>query len=118
MYNSDTELLFPSKLIPTLKAFRGKEWKALVSNVTEKEPSSIEYLAFVLMVVRLAGCSSCNPHSYRAIKGCTQCSQQTIRRFRGSDGELIEKYFQSEKEVEEFIKRQQLNKKSGAKKRK
>ena len=103
MYNSDTELLFPSRLIPHLKNFRGAVWEDLIEEITKNDNTSNEYLAFVLLMVRLAGCVSCNPHSFRAIKGCTQCSRQTIRRFRGTDEELVQKFEQSLEEVTQHL---------------
>ena len=39
MYNSDTELLFPLRVIPNLVSMRGEEWRALLDRVTAQDAS-------------------------------------------------------------------------------
>ena len=99
MYNSDTELIFPSRIIPGLRSMRGEKWQQLIDAVTEKAPESIEYTAFVLLMARMNGCVSCNVDSYRAMHGCTQCARQSVRRFRGEDQELVAQFEQACLEV-------------------
>jgi hypothetical protein len=100
MYNTDTELLFPSRIIEELRDYRGKLWQDLVDNVKTQEETSLDRLAFVLMMARLDGCTTCNADSFRAMRGCTQCAMQNIRRFRGSDKELITMFKQARKDLE------------------
>lgn len=100
MYNADTELLFPSRVISSLRSLRGEAWRELVDRVNDLPQDSLDHLAFVYMMVRLGGCISCNADSFRAMRGCTQCARQTIRRFRGTDQELIAQYQQARQEVE------------------
>jgi hypothetical protein len=92
MYNSDTELIFPSRIIPGLRDLRGEKWQQLIDAVSQKAPESLEYTAFVLMMARMNGCVSCNVDSYRAMRGCTQCAHQSLRRFRGDDQELVTQF--------------------------
>lgn len=99
MYNSDTELLFPSRVIPSLSGMRGEEWHALINRVYALPPDNPDHLAFVLMMIRLGGCISCNADSFRAMRGCTQCARQTIRRYRGSDKDLENLFQQARQEV-------------------
>jgi hypothetical protein len=47
----------------------------------------------------LDGCTTCNSDSFRAMRGCTQCAILNIRRFRGSDKELIRLFEQARKEI-------------------
>jgi hypothetical protein len=103
MYNSDTEVLFPMRAIPGLKGIRGQEWDKLVDYVLD-EAKENEKLAFVLMIVRLVGCSGCNADSFRAMRGCTKCAQQSIRRFRGEDTDLLKLYEKAKLEIESYIK--------------
>ena len=110
MYNPDTELLFPMRVIPLLKTLRGEEWAALVEKLHTGECTRPEKLAFVLMMVRMSGCVNCNSDSFRAMRGCTACSKQSVKRFRGSDPELIEQYRQIQKEIEQFLKKQAAQK--------
>lgn len=103
MYNSDTELLFPLRVIPTLGSLRGEPWRELVRQVASQEVSLDRQLAFVLMMVRLGGCVTCSSDSFRAMRGCTQCAWQTIRRFRGSDQDLLKQFEQSHLEVKQYL---------------
>jgi len=107
MYNPDTELFFPLRVIPSLKGLRNAPWHELVERVSSVEASDEEQYAFVLMMARLGGCVTCNADSFRAMRGCTVCANQTIRRFRGSDNDLLEQFAQCKKEVEIFIKKRQ-----------
>ncbi len=109
MYNSDTELLFPLRVIPNLEELRNAPWRDLVARVSSADASEVEQYAFVLMMARLGGCVTCNADSFRAMRGCTICAHQTIRRFRGSDKDLLEQFAQCKKEVENFIKKRQKN---------
>jgi len=103
MVNHDTELLFPFRVIPTLRDLRGESWLGLVDNVHGLEPDAPDALAFVLMMVRLDGCINCSADSYRAMQGCTSCAQQTIQRYRGSDQELLNNYSKARDEVKAFL---------------
>jgi hypothetical protein len=92
MYNKDTELLFPSRIIQALADQRGEEWRKLVEKVDSLPQNDQEHLAFVLLMTRVNNCNTCNSDSFRAMKGCTECALQNVRRFRGSDKELIKQY--------------------------
>ncbi len=104
MYNSDTELIFPIRVIPELLKLRGSEWAKLVQNATCENVELINQLAFVLMMVRLDGCGTCNADSFRAMRGCTQCATRTIRRYKGNDNELVELHQNCLKEVDDYVK--------------
>lgn len=99
MYNEDTELLFPLRVIPKLINLRGDAWNKLVRSVSEPKTRIADQVAFAYMMVRLNGCISCNTGSFRAMRGCTQCSVQTIKRFRADDTELINLYAKTKKEI-------------------
>jgi hypothetical protein len=110
MYNSDTELLFPLRVVPSLATMRDAEWQNLLAQISEPQSGLADQMAFVLMMVRLDGCVGCNADSFRAMKGCTQCARQNIRRFRGSDADLVELYQQTRKEVCAYLeKKNQAN---------
>ncbi len=103
MYNSDTELLFPSRIIPSLRGLRGQAWGELIDQISDQDTKSPGYIAFVLMMVRLSGCVPCNADSFRAMRGCTQCARQTIRRIHTSDKELIQQYHEISEEVNAYL---------------
>ena len=96
-FDSRTELLFPPRLIPDLKDLRGEKWAELVDHVAALPETHPNTLAFCLMMIRLNACLGCVSGSYRFMRGCELCSQQTIARYQGTDEELIE-LFQKAKE--------------------
>ncbi|MEA4906784.1 MAG: hypothetical protein VB089_04150 [Anaerolineaceae bacterium] len=57
----------------------------------------------MLLMVRLAGCVTCNADAFRAMKGCTQCARQVVRRYRGSDQDLVDQFTESRQEVSEYL---------------
>lgn len=87
-----TELLFPPRLIPLLAPLRGKEWQQFIEQINGKAIGEIDRKAFVLFMARLTCCMSCHSDTWRAHQGCEQCAKQAIRRFRGTDEELIALY--------------------------
>ncbi len=103
MYNSDTDLLFPPRVIPLLRNLRGEAWRSLVDHILCQEPTDLDRLAFVLLMIRMGGCVSCQADSFRAWRGCTQCAYQTVRRFRGSDQELVCMFNEARKEIEHYL---------------
>ena len=105
MFNTDTEILFPVRVIPSLRGLRGAAWQKLVDEVTSKPDDSVEKIAFTALMVHLGGCSACNADSFRAMRGCTQCAKLPNKRFKGTDQELIEQYMQMKTTVIEFLSR-------------
>lgn len=101
--NSDTEILFPIRVIPSLRDLRGDDWRNLIDQLTSKEVEQNNLAAFSLMMARLGGCAGCNADSFRAMRGCTLCARLTIKRFKGKDGELLELYRNACKDVAEFM---------------
>ncbi len=84
-----TELLFPPRLIPTLRDLRGDVWRELVDAVTPLPEDHPDKLAFCLMIIRLDSCLSCMSGSYRFMRGCELCATQSVSRFQGTDEELV-----------------------------
>lgn len=107
MFNSDTELLFPMRVIPTLRNLRGDAWDDLIDRLSRPDADQVEQIAFTAMVARLGSCSSCNADSFRAMRGCTQCAKLTIRRNKQSDAELIKLFQESHREVKEFLSKRE-----------
>ena len=103
MYNADTELLFPPRIIPSLRTLRGATWKKMVEQVEKSGDMSPEKIGFVLLMVKICGCTSCNADSFRAMQGCTQCSKQAIRRLKEPDKTLVKFFISSKQEVVEFL---------------
>ena len=97
------ELMFPPRVIPSLREVRGPEWRGLVDQVSRLPEEHPESLAFTLMMIRLDGCLECETDSFRAMRGCSLCAMQTLRRFKGSDRELLARYNQALLGVVDFF---------------
>ncbi len=98
-YRSDTEILFPMRVAPHLRELRGPIWKDLVERAIQAPEASPEQLAFSLLLIRMNGCLTCHTDCYRAVRGCTVCAIQSVRRFRGPDVELMHMFDQAKDDV-------------------
>lgn len=99
---SDNDILFPHHVIPSLKDLRGDEWADLVERISKLPENHEDTLAFMLMMIRLNNCMGCETDSYRAMRGCTSCAHQTLRRFKGEDSELLQMFQKAVKDVRLF----------------
>jgi hypothetical protein len=108
VYNKNTELLFPLRAIPSLSDSRGESWQGLLDRVMAATKAPLDRYAIVLMMARLARCSTCRADSYRAIKGCTYCAQQALMRFPGSDRELVSIFKEARQEIELYLEKNQI----------
>jgi hypothetical protein len=99
--------MFPPRLTSSLADARGPAWEDLVTKVARAGLGSREILAFVVMVARLSGCASCTGDSYRAAQGCTICAGQALKRFHGTDRELVKLFESAQAEVDNQLPRRQ-----------
>ncbi len=104
MQSGSIDLLFPSRAIEPLRKLRGDGWENLINNLVELEPASLERIAFVLFMVRISGCTTCQSDSYRAMRGCVLCSSNTIKRYKGEDQNLIDLYQDAKIEITRYMK--------------
>lgn len=107
MLNSDTEILFPFRVIPLLGNLRGEKWKELIDHLSSPQVEENELVAFSLMMVKLGGCGGCNADSFRAMRGCTHCAKLTIRRFKNPDEELIKLFDEACEDVKDYLDKYQ-----------
>jgi hypothetical protein len=103
MPNENIDLLFPSRAIETLVKLRGENWDRLIREVVEKDPTDPDKIAFVLFMVRLGGCTTCQSDSFRAMRGCIICSTTSIKRYKGSDQNLINLYNEAKIDVTNYM---------------
>ena len=101
--NTGNELLFPAYVIPKLKDLRGTEWRRLIERLARLPEDHPDSLALSLMMIRLDGCINCATDSFKAMRGCALCAMQSLRRFKGSDRELIKLYQKAQDEVAESL---------------
>lgn len=105
MYNEDTELLFPLRVIPELYHLRDDAWDRLLDRVQSIEADPVEQKGFTLFMVRMGGCLTCNADSFRAMRGCTQCAQRTVKRIREEGPELLELFEAHCTEIRTYLNR-------------
>ncbi len=103
MYNNDADFIFPSWVIKYLKDQKGEEWQNLILNVLEHEHDAFEHLGFVYLMAKLNNCNTCNADSFRALKGCKECSLQTLRRLDYSEKKILKEYEKAKKQIQVFI---------------
>ncbi len=104
MQNGGIDLIFPSRAIEPLRKLRGEHWENLVTSLLDLEPESPGRIAFVLFMVRIGGCTTCQSDSFRAMRGCVLCSSTTIKRYKGSDQNLVDLYLEAEQDVIRYMK--------------
>lgn len=102
MYTKN-ELMFPHEAIPLVRDARGPVWRDLVDRVAVLPQTHEDVLAFILLMIRINGCMSCETDSYRAMRGCMMCTLQTLRRFKESDDELVRMYRQAQADVRGYL---------------
>lgn len=109
------EILFPPKLIPSLKDLRGPQWADLVAQVSPLPETHPDVLAFCLLMIELDGCLNCYAGSYKFMRGCAACAKQTVIQFKGTDAELLKMYKSAQKEIQTYLKKQDRKVESEAK---
>lgn len=103
MYNPETEILFPAKLIPELRDMRGEKWRQFIDSFSGSAKQAELESGLVLFLVKQGGCVGCTADSFRAMRGCKACSQQTVKRFKGGDEVIINHVLSASKEIGQWI---------------
>jgi len=102
MYAQNALLISPA-VIARLRHERGPRWQELVEHVITLPQDHPESLALGLTLIQINGCLNCETDSYRAMRGCTACGKQMLRRFKGSDEQLLERYQLALDEVRMYL---------------
>lgn len=97
------ELLFPPRLIPSLRNLRGTEWADLVTRVAKLPETDPDSLAFSLLMIRLDGCVKCHEGSFKYMRGCQLCATQTVMQFKGTDADLIALYQKARRDIDAYL---------------
>jgi hypothetical protein len=109
MYFSDTELFFPMRVAPNLRNLRTPSWRDLVDRACASSETSLDGLAFCLLLIRLSDCLGCHTSSFRALRGCTRCAVHSVRSFRGADDELLNQFGLAREEIRSYCEAQGLS---------
>ena len=97
------ELLFPPRLMASLRNLRGPDWAALVDRVAKLPETEPDSLAFTLMMIRLDGCVKCHEGSFKYMRGCQLCASQTVTQFKGSDTDLANMYRKARRDIDAYL---------------
>ncbi len=97
------ELLFPPRLIPSLRGLRGPEWADLVDRVVGLPETDPDALAFCLMMIRLDGCVKCHEGSFKYMRGCQLCATQTVMQFKGADADLVALWQKARRDIDAYM---------------
>jgi hypothetical protein len=97
------ELLFPPRLIPSLRDLRGPVWAELVTRVAALPETDPDSLAFSLMMIRLDGCVKCHEGSFKYMRGCALCATQTVMQFKGADEDLVVMYEKARRDIDAYL---------------
>ena len=105
---AENEILFPPHAVTKIRTARGEDWQELVDGVLRLPEDHPRSLALSLTMIRLDGCLTCETDSYRAMRGCVPCALQSLRRFKGSDQDLIRRYHEALAEVESYLEQTEV----------
>jgi len=97
------ELLFPPRLMASLRDLRGPEWAELVNRVIKLPETDPDSLAFTLMMIRLDGCVKCHEGSFKYMRGCQLCATQTVMQFKGADADLVILYQKARRDIDSYL---------------
>ena len=97
------ELLFPPRLIASLRNLRGPVWAELVERTARMPETDPNSLAFTLLMVRLNSCVKCHEGSFKYMRGCQLCAAQSVMQFKGTDEELVGLYQKAREDVDAYL---------------
>jgi hypothetical protein len=97
------ELLFPPRLIPSLRDLRGPQWADLVGRVAKLPETDPDVLAFALMMIRLSGCVKCHEGSFKYMRGCQLCAIQAVMQFKGTDADLLNLFQKARRDLDAYL---------------
>lgn len=101
------EWLYPHWVTPHLQQARGPLWGELIEYLATLDESHEDSLAFALLMIRLCGCTGCQPGSYKLSLGCATCAFRTVANTKGSDNALLRRYQSAREEIQHFLAEQQ-----------
>ena len=111
---SHCEILFPHAKVNGLRRLKGSKWQDLVERIAPLPETDPEALAFSHMMIQVCNCLSCDLSSYKAALGCSACSQRTVNALRDTDGQLLERFENSRRELNLYLSETHLAEKVAA----
>ena len=95
--------LFPAYALPRLRRKRGRKWSRLVGRIARLTEVHPEYMAFTLMLRRLAHLLSPNKGKLCMEPGCVTCALDVLAHYDGNERDLINEYHRTLNEVQGFL---------------
>lgn len=99
------EIMFPAYAIESVEHARGEAWRKLINHLVSLPETHHEVLAFMLTMIRINGCMECETDSYRAMRGCSACAVQTLRRSKITEDELLDIYDRALEDMHNYLKK-------------
>jgi hypothetical protein len=98
------ELLFPPRLIASLRNLRGPDWAGLVDTISRLPETHPDSLAFTLLMIRLNSCVKCHEGTFKYMRGCQLCAAQSVMQFKGDDEALLGQYQKAQGDVGAYLR--------------
>lgn len=104
MSQYDHKIFFDGRKTESLLGARGVEFDELIREVLQTPQDSVERAAFVNLIASLSICETCDINQYRASsRGCALCAEDSLKRAEKTDAQLIKKYHQSVKQIQNYL---------------
>jgi len=87
----------------SLRNLRGPEWAALIDRVSVLAESDPDSLAFSLLMIRLDDCIKCHEGSFKYMRGCQLCANQSVVQFKGADEDLLALYQRARRDIDAYM---------------
>ena len=97
------ELLFPPRLMSSLRTIRGPLWTELVERTIRLPETDPDSLAFSLLMIRIDSCVKCHEGSFKYMRGCQVCAVQTVMQFKGADADLLVLYQKARRDIDAYL---------------
>lgn len=95
--------LFPIASLPRLSRLRGRRWMRLVEHIAELPETHPEYMAYTLMMRRLAVQVETNVVGLCVEPGCVTCALEILECYEGTERDLLDAYHVTLGEVRRFV---------------
>ena len=98
-----TFTLFPTFALPKLGRMRGRRWSRLVERVANLPATDPEHMAYTLMMRRLSHLVGPRDSHVCFEPGCVTCALDVLKRYQGSERDLMQEYHTTLNEVKAFV---------------
>ena len=98
-----TTTLYPTYAVQHLRAMKGKGWRRLIDRVARLPVVHPEAIAFTLMIRRLGALIGSKGRMFRMDVECVLDIVELLKRYEGTERDLLDEYRHTLVEVESFL---------------